>query len=231
MRWSAGLFAVLIGLILVVGSGCREIATENTDRNRAPETYLSAAPIDSIAGGGLTRVAHRYRAHWSGADLDGEVVGFYVAVTETTLDAQSGVPVRLPPPRPEAYKFTTVAREPVHVLGARGSWLGSPARALRLRRRQPGPRRSDALPCRTSSRATRTCRSSCSRWPRRRGRSSKPTGRAASGRSSSHAPSPTRSTCRCTRPSTRFPPGPPSASHGVATTRISRPSSRATCTS
>ncbi len=123
MRWSAGYFAVLIGLILVVGSGCREIATENTDRNRAPETYLSAAPVDSIAGGGLTRIAHRYRANWSGADLDGEVVGFYVAVTETTLDVQSGVPLRLPPPRPEAYKFTT-ARESLFtfsVLEGRGS--------------------------------------------------------------------------------------------------------------
>ncbi len=107
MRWSAGLFVVLIGLILVLGSGCREIATENADRNRAPETYLSAAPTDSIAGGGLTRIPHRYRAHWSGADLDGEVVGFYVAVTETTLDVQSGVPLRLPAPRPEAYRFTT----------------------------------------------------------------------------------------------------------------------------
>ncbi len=107
MRWSTGLFVVLIGLVLVVGSGCREIATENADRNRAPETYLSGAPVDSIAGGGLTRVAHRYRAHWSGADLDGEVVGFYVAVTETTLDVQTGVPLRLPPPRPEAYRFTT----------------------------------------------------------------------------------------------------------------------------
>jgi len=107
MRWSAGLFVVLIGLILVAVSGCREITTENSDRNRAPETYLSAVPVDSIAGGGLTRIPHRYRAHWSGADLDGEVVGFFVAVTETTLDAQTGIPFRLPAPRPEAYRFTT----------------------------------------------------------------------------------------------------------------------------
>jgi hypothetical protein len=106
MRWSAGLFAVLLGLILVTGSGCRELSTENADRNRAPETYLSAAPVDSIAGGGLTRIAHRYRAHWSGADVDGEVVGFFVAVTETTLDAQ-GRPYRLPAPRPSQYRFTT----------------------------------------------------------------------------------------------------------------------------
>src|SRR5688572_354867 len=103
---SAGLFAVLIGLILVTGSGCRELSTENTDRNRAPETYLSAAPVDSVSGGGLTRVAHRYRAQWAGADIDGEVVGFFVAVVETTLDENSR-PYRLPPPIPSQYKFTT----------------------------------------------------------------------------------------------------------------------------
>ena len=110
---SAGLFAVLIGLILVTGSGCRELSTENTDRNRAPETYLSAGPVDSVSGGGLTRVAHRYRAQWAGADIDGEVVGFFVAVTETTLDLSSR-PYRLPPPIPSQYKFTT-ARESLFI--------------------------------------------------------------------------------------------------------------------
>lgn len=120
---SAGLFAVLIGLILVTGSGCRELSTENTDRNRAPETYLSAAPVDSIAGGGLTRVAHRYRASWSGADVDGEVVGFFVAVTETTVEASTGRPFRLPAPLPSQYRFTT-SRESLFVfsiLEGRGS--------------------------------------------------------------------------------------------------------------
>ena len=119
---SAGLFAVLIGLILVAGSGCRELSTENTDRNRAPETYLSSAPLDSVAGGGLTRVAHRYRAQWAGADIDGEVVGFFVAVTETTV-APDGRPFRLPPPLPTQYKFTT-SRESLFVfsvLEGRGS--------------------------------------------------------------------------------------------------------------
>src|SRR5688572_8921427 len=120
---SAGLFAVLIGLILVTGSGCRELSTENTDRNRAPETYLTAAPVDSIAGGGLTRVAHRYKASWTGADIDGEVVGFFVAVTETTVEAATGRPFRLPPPQPSQYRFTT-SRESLFVfsiLEGRGS--------------------------------------------------------------------------------------------------------------
>lgn len=104
MRWSAGVFVALIGLILVVGSSCRNIPTENTDRNRAPETYLTAAPQDSIQNGGLVRIPHRFRAQWSGSDIDGEVIGFYVAVTETTIDN------RLPPPKPSQYVFTT-ARE------------------------------------------------------------------------------------------------------------------------
>jgi hypothetical protein len=120
---SAGLFAVLIGLILVTGSGCRELSTENTDRNRAPETYLTAAPVDSIAGGGLTRVAHRFHAAWAGADIDGEVVGFFVAVTETTVEAATGRPFRLPAPQPSQYRFTT-SRESLFVfsiLEGRGS--------------------------------------------------------------------------------------------------------------
>ena len=122
MRWSAGVFIALVGLILVAGPGCRKIPTENTDRNRPPETYLSAAPTDTIAGGGPSRISHRYRAQWSGADIDGEVVGFFVAVTETTVD-ESGRPFKLPAPRPSQYRFTT-ARESLFtfdVLEGRGA--------------------------------------------------------------------------------------------------------------
>jgi hypothetical protein len=113
----------LIGLILVAGPGCRKIPTENTDRNRAPETYLSAAPVDTIAGGNLSRIPHRYRAQWSGSDLDGEVVGFFVAVTETTVDIANGRPFRLPAPRPSQFRFTT-SRESLftfNVLEGRGT--------------------------------------------------------------------------------------------------------------
>ena len=123
MRWSAGVFVALVGLILVAGPGCRKIPTENTDRNRPPETYLSAAPTDTIASGGLSRVPHRFRAQWSGADIDGEVVGFFVAVTETTVDVTTGRPFKLPAPRPSQYHFTT-ARESLFtfdVLEGRGT--------------------------------------------------------------------------------------------------------------
>jgi hypothetical protein len=113
----------LVGLILVVGAGCRKVPTENNDRNRPPDTYLSAAPIDSIANGGLSRVPHRFRAQWAGSDVDGEVVGFFVAVTETTVDVANGRPYRLPAPRPSQYRFTT-ARESLftfEVLEGRGT--------------------------------------------------------------------------------------------------------------
>ena len=123
MRWSAGVFVALVGLILVAGPGCRKIPTENTDRNRPPETYLSAAATDTIAGGGLSRIPHRFRAHWSGADTDGEIAGFFVAVTETTVDFTTGRPFKLPAPRPSQYRFTT-ARESLFtfdVLEGRGT--------------------------------------------------------------------------------------------------------------
>jgi hypothetical protein len=123
MRWSAGVFVALVGLILVVGAGCRKVPTENNDRNRAPDTYLSAAPVDSIAGGGLSRIPHRFRAQWAGSDIDGEVVGFFVAVTETTVDISNGRPFKLPAPRPSQYRFTT-ARESLFtfdVLEGRGT--------------------------------------------------------------------------------------------------------------
>ena len=123
MRWSAGVFVALVGLILVVGAGCRKVPTENNDRNRPPDTYLSAAPIDSISNGGLSRVPHRFRAQWAGSDVDGEVVGFFVAVTETTVDISNGRPFKLPSPRPSQYRFTT-ARESLftfEVLEGRGT--------------------------------------------------------------------------------------------------------------
>jgi len=107
MRWSAGVFVALIGLVLVAGTACRKLPTDINDRNRAPETYLSAAPVDSISNSGLVRIPYRFRAQWAGSDVDGEVVGFFVAVTETTVDVTSGRPFKLPPPKPQDYKFTT----------------------------------------------------------------------------------------------------------------------------
>lgn len=100
MRWR--LWGVLVVFLMsLVATSCRDTVDPNTDRNRPPETYLTAAPIESIAGGGLDRIPYRFHAHWSGSDIDGEVVGFFVAVTETLAT------LRLPPPKPQQYMFTT----------------------------------------------------------------------------------------------------------------------------
>lgn len=96
-RWW-GIFVVFC--VALVANSCREALDPNEDRNRAPDTYLTASPADSIAGGSLSRVPYRYHAFWSGADLDGEVVGFFIAVTETLPGR------KLPPPKPQQYTFT-----------------------------------------------------------------------------------------------------------------------------
>lgn len=98
-RWA--LCVVLLSAL--VSLSCRKTVAPNTDRNRAPETYLTAAPLDSIGGGTLNRAPYRYHAHWSGSDIDGEVVGYYVAVTETIPGAR----IPLPPPKPQQWRFTT----------------------------------------------------------------------------------------------------------------------------
>lgn len=57
--------------------GCREQSTAPIDRNRAPETFLTSAPGDSQT------TFYRVGMRWWGADHDGAVVGFDVAVTES----------------------------------------------------------------------------------------------------------------------------------------------------
>jgi len=99
MRLKWGFFAVF--LVALVTSSCRKTVAPNTDRNRAPETFLTAAPLDSIGGGPLNRVPYRYHFHWSGSDIDGAIAGYFVAVTETI----PGAP--LPAPKPRQYTFTT----------------------------------------------------------------------------------------------------------------------------
>ncbi len=85
---------------LVLTTACRETVKPNEDRNFPPETYLTAAPVESIAGGRLSRIPYRFHAHWSGSDVDGAISGFFLAVTETTFGS------RLPPPKPADYRFT-----------------------------------------------------------------------------------------------------------------------------
>src|SRR5881396_1228779 len=90
MRIHAGAIALL--LLLGLSFGCRSALSPNLNRNRAPETWITAAPQDTITVRDRGNVAtppkpktipFRFRMYWAGSDIDGEVVGFYWAVVET----------------------------------------------------------------------------------------------------------------------------------------------------
>ncbi|MDM7914092.1 MAG: hypothetical protein ACE15D_01695 [Candidatus Eisenbacteria bacterium] len=65
--------AALWGLL----GGCREQSTAPIDRNSPPETFLTSAPGDSQT------TFYRVRLYWSGADRDGAVTGYDVAITDS----------------------------------------------------------------------------------------------------------------------------------------------------
>jgi hypothetical protein len=82
---------LLLLLLATTGvRGCREEAARTFNPNRAPETYLTAAPVES------TTSSYLYHLYWNGTDPDGEVVGFYVAVTDSNLE-----------PDPDSLSWTT----------------------------------------------------------------------------------------------------------------------------
>lgn len=114
-------FGVVLCLFAVLwGSGCRKALTPNVSANQAPETWITAAPMDSITvktptgipikqDDGPRRIPVRFHLYWAGSDPDGAVVGFYWAVTETTATPIPGLDV-LPPvpgPKPSDYHYTT----------------------------------------------------------------------------------------------------------------------------
>ena len=118
MRWRVG--AVLCLFAAYFGIGCRQPITPNIDRNQAPETWITAAPFDTVTlkdeNGKPTNVPIRpgtipvrFHVHWAGSDQDGAVNGFYWAVVETLprpAEGQLTVP-NLPGPKPQDYRFTT----------------------------------------------------------------------------------------------------------------------------
>lgn len=69
--------ALLVTLASVALISCRREAPSNVDRNRAPETYVTQAPAESLVA--------FYRAHlyWSGRDPDGQVAYYEIAVTDS----------------------------------------------------------------------------------------------------------------------------------------------------
>jgi hypothetical protein len=82
------------------------------DSNLPPETWITAAPQDTITTRDQTAqigtIPFRFHVYWSGSDQDGAVSGFYWAVSETTMGV-GGLPnPPLPGPKPQDYRYTTV---------------------------------------------------------------------------------------------------------------------------
>src|SRR5438034_857092 len=112
--------AVVVASLIILGLsfGCRNALSPTGDRNRAPETWITGAPQDTITiherDGTQTppvvrKVPTRFHMYWAGSDVDGAVVGFYWAVVETLPQAPegtSGIPP-LPGPRTSQYRYTT----------------------------------------------------------------------------------------------------------------------------
>lgn len=117
MRLGARVVLCLLALSLAAGLGCRKPLTPNIDRNLAPETWITAAPLDTltvkdnfgrpIGNPTATTIPVRFHLYWAGSDKDGAVVGFYYAVVETTATPTDGVFADLPGPKPGDYRFTT----------------------------------------------------------------------------------------------------------------------------
>jgi len=115
MRIRAAFVTSLI--ILGLSIGCRNALSPNVDRNRAPETWITAAPLDTITihmPSGIDpphkgTVPYRFHMYWAGSDYDGAVVGYYWAVVETLplpIEGSPDVPP-LPGPRAGDYHYTT----------------------------------------------------------------------------------------------------------------------------
>src|SRR5437867_3137006 len=118
MRWRVGVVFCLFAAYF--GIGCREPLKPNIDRNQAPETWITAAPFDTITvrdknGNPVNApitpgtIPIRFHIYWAGSDKDGVVSGFYWAVVETLPRPPVGdirVP-KLPGPKPQDYHFTT----------------------------------------------------------------------------------------------------------------------------
>jgi len=107
----ASLFCLFL---LILGFGCRNPIAP-PDINQAPETWITSAPMDTITtrNGRPSQsppgtIPVEYHLYWAGSDVDGTVVGYYWAVTETTTTVPAGVPIpELPGPKPRDYHFTT----------------------------------------------------------------------------------------------------------------------------
>ena len=111
--------AAIVCLCLVAWSvGCRKTLAPTTLADQPPETWIVAAPQDTITARDdqgrpipptIGRIPVRFHMYWAGSDRDGAVVGYYWAVVETLAVPPAGgstVPP-LPGPRARDYHFTT----------------------------------------------------------------------------------------------------------------------------
>jgi hypothetical protein len=116
MRLRVG--AALCLFLAFWGSGCRKALAPTTVDNQPPETWIVAAPQDTITTRDASntpikpqigKIPVRFHMYWAGSDRDGTVVGFYWAVVETLPvppEGSSSVPA-LPGPKARDYHYTT----------------------------------------------------------------------------------------------------------------------------
>jgi hypothetical protein len=111
-----------VGVVLCLflafwGAGCRKAIAPALD-NSAPETWIVAAPQDTITTRDpsntpirpqVGRIPVRFHLYWAGSDRDGAVVGYYFAVVETLPVPSPGTSTvpGLPGPKPRDYHYTT----------------------------------------------------------------------------------------------------------------------------
>jgi hypothetical protein len=115
MRLRVG--AALCLFLAFWGAGCRKALAPNNIDNQAPETWIVAAPQDTITTRDpfnipikpqIGKIPVRFHMYWAGTDRDGTVTGFYWAVVETLpvpAEGTSSVP-SLPGPKARDYHFT-----------------------------------------------------------------------------------------------------------------------------
>ena len=101
-----------------IGAGCRKTLAPSTLDNQPPETWIVAAPQDTITTRddsnvpvrpSVGKIPVRFHLYWAGSDRDGSVGGFFWAVVETLPVPPEGsisVP-SLPGPKARDYHYTT----------------------------------------------------------------------------------------------------------------------------
>jgi hypothetical protein len=97
---------VILALFFGIFQGCRK-ERPGFERNLPPETFLSSVPVDS------SFVFYRVKLYWGGLDPDGQVVGYYYAVTDSNLS-----------PADTSWVFTTNTEQEFSLLANNPEMLG-----------------------------------------------------------------------------------------------------------